>query len=204
MATPSTVYDPLWYPDSGASHHLTPDLSQFSSKSTYNGEDLVQVGNGAGMRIKHVGTSSLLCHNSHSSFSLNNLLHVPGLTKNLLSVSQFCKDNGVYFEFYSDSCCVKSQVTKETILQGILRGGLYVFPDLHSTSTEPIPLNNSLNNSVCSIDVSPSSFIASCLNNSSINFGLWHARLGHPSSRIVHCVLNLCKIPADMNKISFV
>ena len=108
VATPSTIYDPLWYPDSGASHHLTLDLSNFSSKSTYDGGDLIQVGNGAGMRIQHVAHSNLLCHNSHSSFSLNNLLHVPGLTKNLLNVSQLCKDNGVYFEFHSNSCCVKS------------------------------------------------------------------------------------------------
>jgi len=27
LGTPSTLHDPLWYPDSGASHLFTPDIA---------------------------------------------------------------------------------------------------------------------------------------------------------------------------------
>ena len=140
VASPSPVYDPLWYPDSGASHHLTPDSSNFSTKSTYDGGDRVQIGNGLGMSIMHVGQSNLFSKSSNTTFALKTLFHVPGLTKNLLSVSQFGKDHNVLFEFTADSCCVKSQVTKESLLQGTIKDGLYVFPDLRSSAISQIAL----------------------------------------------------------------
>lgn len=46
-----------------------------------------------------------LCYIAHKSFpshsrvlELKNLLHVPSITKNLISVSQFCVDNNVFSE----------------------------------------------------------------------------------------------------------
>ena len=125
VVTPSTVYDPLWYPDSGASHHLTPDASVLSHKLQYDGDDHVQVGNGSGM-CRHVGDSVLHSKSAQTSFALKNFLHVPGLTKNLLSVSQFACDHKVFFQFYSNSCFVKSQGTKEILLQGTVKDGLCV------------------------------------------------------------------------------
>ena len=41
VAAPSIVYDPLWYLDLGASHHLTPDALVFSHKLQYDGDDRV-------------------------------------------------------------------------------------------------------------------------------------------------------------------
>ena len=57
-------------------------------------------------------------------------MHVPEITKNLISISKFAKDNNVYFEFYSTMCCVKSQLTKETLLQGRLINGVYQFDNV--------------------------------------------------------------------------
>ena len=34
------------------------------------------------------------------------------------------------------------------------------------------------------------------------SFMLWHSRLGHPSSLVVHKVLQFCNVPSDENKIS--
>jgi len=59
----------------------------------------------------------LLCYPA-SSFFLKNLLHVPGITKNLLSVSKFTADNKVFLEFYPDSCFVKDLSTRKTLLRG--------------------------------------------------------------------------------------
>lgn len=70
------------------------------------------IGNGIGMDIHHVGKSVLHSLNNNLVFKLDNLLHVPSLTKNLISVSIFAKDNHAFFEFYPDHCCVKSSATK--------------------------------------------------------------------------------------------
>jgi len=58
---------------------------------------------------------------------LKNLLHVPSINKNLVSVSKFASDN--YFEFYPSIYSVKSQVDNSVILTGYLGfDGLYIFP----------------------------------------------------------------------------
>jgi len=102
------VSDPFWYPYIGATHHITNDPTVFNKKQIYNGYENVQLGNGSGMSIHSVGSTSL--HNSSSNhlFTLHNLLHVPSINKNLLSVSQFARDNGVFFEFFPNHCCVKN------------------------------------------------------------------------------------------------
>ena len=65
------------------------------------------------------------------SLSLKHLLHVPIITKNLISVCQFARDNGVFFESHSNYCIVKSQVTNEVLLQGnVGSDGLYRFSDI--------------------------------------------------------------------------
>ena len=60
-------------------------------------------------------------------FSLKQLLHVPTITKNLLSVSKFAHDNDVFFEIHSHSYLVKDQTSKTVLLEGKFKNGLYVF-----------------------------------------------------------------------------
>ena len=80
------------------------------------------MGNGIYLPICSTG-ASLLC--SHAcSFILKNLSYVPGITKNLLSVSQFTADNKVFLEFYPDFCFVKDFSTRKTLLRGHLKDGL--------------------------------------------------------------------------------
>jgi len=70
------------------------------------------------MSIHNVGYGSLCNISSNHFFILNNLLQVSSINKNLLSVSQFARDNEVFFEFFPNHGYVKNQVTKEIILQG--------------------------------------------------------------------------------------
>jgi histone deacetylase 1/2 len=49
---------------------------------------------------------------------LNDLLHVPNISKNLLSVNKFAQDNNVVFEFHPHFCYVKSQDTRHILLEG--------------------------------------------------------------------------------------
>ena len=169
--------DPLWYPDSGASHHITNDESNFSVKTDYTGNDRVKIGNGSGLIIKHIGNSKFYDSESHNHFVMNQLLHVPSITKNLLSVSQFCRDNQVFFEFHANSCNVKQEHTKETLLQGKFSKGLYVFPNLQH--------QNHI------------SAFHSTTNSSFTVLELWHSRLAHASLKAVRSVLSSCSIPCN-------
>ncbi|KAE8690865.1 hypothetical protein F3Y22_tig00110893pilonHSYRG00648 [Hibiscus syriacus] len=137
-----------WVVDSGATHHVTPD-----SAKVLNHKDL-----------------------SGPSLMLNDLLLVPKITKNLLSVSKLARDNGVYFEFHASNCCVRDEGTGAVLLQGKEKDGLYLF---HIDS-----LNNT-----------SASFEANSVTASHNLYELWHRRLGHPA----HDTLGkICKL-LDVN-----
>ena len=91
---------------------------------------------------------------------------------------------------------MKSQVTKETLFQEILKNGLYAFLDLN-THASPIA-----SYAICLS--APCTYTASILNNCGVNFIPWHARLGQRSKNIVQHVLNICNIPHELNKVNFV
>ena len=112
---------------------MTHDPTLFSDNQEYQGSANVKLGNGASMAISHIGSTSCVSVVTNIVLCLQNLLHVLTLNKKLLSVSKFANDNNVFFEFYSDSCYVKHQVTKQILFQGIIKDGLYVFPALRSS-----------------------------------------------------------------------
>ena len=76
----------------------------------------------------------------------------------------------MYFEFYPTRCYVKNQATKQILLQGNLKNGLYVFQQFHA------PIIESHNTTLQS------------------SFKLWHSRLGHASLPVVMNVLRNCNI----------
>ena len=78
--------------------------SHLDSATTYSGNETVTFGNGNAASISHIGISHL-----SPNIALNDVLVVPQLTKNLLSVSKLTQDNLVdvlFFDpmfFYSES-----------------------------------------------------------------------------------------------------
>ncbi|KAJ3708562.1 hypothetical protein LUZ61_012267 [Rhynchospora tenuis] len=112
-----------WYIDSGATTHVTSDINNLSSSMPYNGSEAVHIGNGSGLTISHKGYSIISI--GDITLKLNNLLCVPAITKNLLSVSQLTADNNVLVEFSSKSCFIKDYTTNKTLLHGTLCNGLY-------------------------------------------------------------------------------
>ena len=81
-------YDSVWTTDTGATHHFTNDANNISlQKSNYNGADTVHVGNGQGLQISQTGSS--LLSTPSSTFVLNQILLVPEIRQNLLSVHNF-------------------------------------------------------------------------------------------------------------------
>lgn len=77
--------------------------------SPYKGPDLVIVGNGASLPITHIGTGSV---GHKNELTLNNVLVVPQMMKNLLSVSQLTKDNPCFFEFNQHGFSIKDSRTR--------------------------------------------------------------------------------------------
>ncbi|CAA0833450.1 Unknown protein, partial [Striga hermonthica] len=75
----------IWYPDSGASAHVTNELANMNLASEYSGTSRLQVGNGARVPINHIGNGFLKSLSNNKAFLLKELLHVPNITKNLIS-----------------------------------------------------------------------------------------------------------------------
>ena len=112
MVTINKILHPhtnTWYPDSGASHHVTPNSDNLQNQVTYVGQDQLYIGNDQGMEI--LSTRNSILSSQHKSFALNNILNVPAITKNLLSVHQFTLDNNVFIKFHSFFCLVKDNKT---------------------------------------------------------------------------------------------
>lgn len=187
-----------WYPDSGASHHMTNGSQNLSQGATYTGSDHVLMGNGQGLHISSVGCSKFQSPFAPNiTLALKNLLHVPSITKNLLSVSQFAKDNAVYFEFHPSTCLVKSQGSNQILLKGDLGSdGLYRFPNIQVTQA---PASASVS-PFQSIPASNNLVVAS--NNHVDTYTTWHRRLGHAHENAIRSVLSLCNIPCSSKTVS--
>lgn len=199
MMSPEVFTNPSWFVDLGATNHCTPDLENLQFKTGYNGKEQVHVGNGAGLSINSIGKTHFN-PNAHAFF-LNDILHTPLITKNLLSVFSFTKDNNCYFEFFPNFCYVKDQVTKKILLHGSLKNGLYAFhlPLKSSNSNNSVIKDSSSQLSVFHANLSQVSDFEKCnvlshtVDNKDLN--LWHKRLGHPSLSTVNSIINKCNIP---------
>ena len=90
-----------WLTDTGCSEHVTPDLSQLSlHQQPVAGNEIVTVGHGHELPVTHVGHGEL--KTSSHNFRLHNILRVPTLASNLLSVHKLCLQNNdfCYFDAY--------------------------------------------------------------------------------------------------------
>ena len=86
------------------------------------------MGNGKSLPIKHIGTTQL--STPTTSFRLNNVLHVPDISNNLLSVHKFTNDTCTLMEFHLSLFRVKDLAKRRLLLQGLSQYGLYPFPPL--------------------------------------------------------------------------
>ncbi|KAA8546839.1 hypothetical protein F0562_003237 [Nyssa sinensis] len=164
---PSTT----WISDSGASNHITSDLTNLALPNAYQGKDHVAVGNGAGLPIAHTGSSKFIC--GSSTFALQNILHCPSIAANLLSISQFTEDNNCYFVFYSDCFYVKDVKTRKTFFRRKSEHGLYPFRIHTQISTK---------------SGHPFAFVGVL-----VSVPIWHSRLGHPvTNTLSRLISNKC------------
>lgn len=160
--------------------------------------------NGSAASIHHIGKFIFPSpHNASQPLILTNIMHVPNISKDLLSVSQFTKENNVYFEFHSDSYYVKSQRTNQVLLEGRLKYGLYTFDEIKIDSSPFSVSCLSSSAQICN-NSNNSGSIQQCNSHGDSLLSTWHAILGHASSKIVSLVLNKCKVTFSINNMNSV
>lgn len=91
----TSVSDSGWYFNSRATNHITVDLENLALKFDYLGSKKFDLGSGSMLSISYIGSSTLPCTDTSISLLLINILFVPQITKNLLGISQFTRDNNV-------------------------------------------------------------------------------------------------------------
>jgi len=105
-----------------------------------------------------------------NNLNLHDVLYVPKIIKNLLSISKFTADNNILVEFDENCCFVKDKLTRKTLLKGELKNGLYQLCD------------------------NKDSYVYMSLKES------WHRKLGHPNNKVLEKVLKECNVktsPSD-------
>ena len=137
-----------WVVDSGASGHMSSTDGILLSRLPPS-HSSITVGNGHTLLVTCRGNSTL--STPTSSFQLNNILVVPSLIRNLISVRQFTKDNNCTIEFDAFGFSVKDFPTRREILCCNSTGDLYTIPPAAS-SAAPTPVSPS--HPVCGISVS--------------------------------------------------
>ena len=75
--------------------------------SEYQGNDQLAFGNGKKLFISHIGCYVLPTCDPYKHIALNNILYVPDITKNLISISKLLHDNDINVEFHKSVYIVK-------------------------------------------------------------------------------------------------
>ena len=71
---------------------MTSNVDILNQITPYNGDATITVSNGEGLHVQNISFS--LIKTQQKSLILHNVLHVPRITMNLLSVKKLCRDNG--------------------------------------------------------------------------------------------------------------
>lgn len=160
-----------WWVDTGATRHICADRGMFTSYTPTEGEKLF-MGNSSTSKVEGQG-KVVLKMTSGKELSLNNVLHVPDIRKNLVSGSLLSK-NGFKLVFVSD----KFVLTKNDMYVG--KG--YVKDGLFKMNVLTVVSNATINKTSSSVYI-----LESC--------NLWHHRLGHANFNSIRKLMNLSLLP---------
>lgn len=116
------------------------------------------------LHINHTGS---LAFHGCDMLRFSDVLLVPMMAKNLLYVSRISRGNDVHVDFFDSEFQVKDSRTGGLLLLGQHVNGLYVWPAHVRTHTLP-----------------------SALVSIKQSLPVWHARLGHLSTKILHAIMS--------------
>ncbi|KAF6136064.1 hypothetical protein GIB67_000468 [Kingdonia uniflora] len=117
-----------WLPDTGATTHITDNPGTLSNIKPYFGFDYAIMGNGNRLLITHMGETRI----ANSKLHLHNVLVVPDIKKNLISVSQLTDSYPCDFMFNVRGFVIKDQTTNQVMASGNKKAGLYVLENAKS------------------------------------------------------------------------
>ncbi|KAL0430390.1 UNVERIFIED_CONTAM: Retrovirus-related Pol polyprotein from transposon RE1 [Sesamum radiatum] len=121
-----------WIVDSGATSHMCNNINIFHKIKENKPGAYIHLADGSKQHVKAVGSVSL-----SGNLELSDVLHVPTLKFNLLSVSKLCDNTYIRFEFFPICCLLQNHRTSKTVAVGKLIGKLYIL-DEHSFKTDTI------------------------------------------------------------------
>ncbi|RZR79000.1 hypothetical protein BHM03_00004564 [Ensete ventricosum] len=144
--------------NSRASHYNTFDLQNLSIHNNYEGNEDIIIGDGKGIPITHIGSTTLKSHTT--SFTLDDVQCAPHIKRNFIFISQLCKQNYTFIELFPNNFLVKNLSTRVSLVRGQNKDNIYEWSSaLHLTQ----PTANSSTTAL--VDV-------------------WHQRLNQPSPSI--------------------
>nr|GEU66827.1 hypothetical protein [Tanacetum cinerariifolium] len=116
-----TSSSPDWYVDSGATDHVTSSPKNVNYATPNMGQANVTFGNGNNLPVSHIGHTTV-----NNNIQLCDVLVVPNLTKNLLSISKLTSDDLLDVLFSQPYFYIQDRLTKQVLAQGRCENGLYV------------------------------------------------------------------------------
>eukprot|EP00253_Pinus_taeda_P021600 PITA_21600 len=119
----SSVMGSVWFLDSGASFHMTGDRDFFSDLEDKDLGVHIEMGDDGRYSATGIGTISFE-RESGKPFVLKEVMHVPGLEKNLISVAML-EDKGYDVVFSEGKAFLRSKTTGETRKIGVQVRNLY-------------------------------------------------------------------------------
>ena len=119
----SSVMGSVWFLDSGVSFHMTGDRDLFSDLEDKDLGVHIEMGDDGRYSATGIGTI-LFERESGKPFVLKEVMHVPGLKKNLISVAML-KDKGYDVVFSEGKAFLRSKTTGETQRIGVRVRKLY-------------------------------------------------------------------------------
>ena len=137
---------------------MTSHSNFFSNYTTLSGRPKAKVADGAFSSIIGQGIASIT-----PSLTLQNMLHVPDLSCNHLSISKMTKDLNYFVTFTPSHCGFQDQIMRRMIGHGERKGGLY-YLNIHWKICDSIPQALITTNNTSKVD----------------QIWLWHKRLGRP------------------------
>ncbi|PON46941.1 hypothetical protein PanWU01x14_247850, partial [Parasponia andersonii] len=120
------------------------------------------IGDGTKLNITHTGSTNL--PSTTGSFLLSDILCVPKMKQNLISISKLCNSNNMSVEFLLTHFFVKDLRTGAPLVRGFNKDGVYEWPTQMSKPSVALT----------TIKTSPPN---------------WHDHLGHPSKKILKLIL---------------
>ncbi|PKU67431.1 Retrovirus-related Pol polyprotein from transposon TNT 1-94 [Dendrobium catenatum] len=157
-----------WILDSGATSHLTADSETLQQPTAYAGSDTISIANGNTLPIQHQGQGLLPLPNTPRKLYLQNILHVPALSHNLLSIHKLTTDNNCSISFDPHGYTIQDLTDHQILLRGRTRNGLY---------------------SIFTPKIKTSPTALKCITES--RSSPWHARLSHPHHHVLQVLAKL-------------